>query len=101
VSTGGLILIPIASILLAAFGGYKIYQGYKSGIVRQEQDKSSPNWGKNVTVPGKTVDKWWLYFTIIFFLLAIASYWKIHSDYRGAKPSDEKHWQKQKEREQG
>jgi len=100
VLTGGLIWIPIAFFLLTLFGAYKIYKGYKSGTVRQEQDKNSSNWGKNVVVPGKSIDKWWLWFTIFFFLAAIGSYFKIHSDYRKSKPNDEKRWEKQKEKEQ-
>jgi len=96
-----LYFIPITLLLISLYCLYRLGKSYKSGTVRQEQDKNSPNWGKDITAPGKAINKWALYVAIITFICTVASYWKIHSDYRGTRPGDEKRWEKQKEREQG
>jgi len=96
-----LYLIPTGLVVAAAYSFYRTYKSDKSGTLRQEQDRNSPNFGKYVAVPNEPIYQISSFrYGCAFILAAMIIFFVIHSDYRGPKAKDQERWEKQKEREQ-
>lgn len=95
-NTGGLYWIPVILLIGFAISFVKLLMSHNSGSEYLVNSPGDPMDGKWVTLDKKIWSKGLVFFSVVFFLCAVGSYFWIRSDYRPAKPSDQKNWEKQK-----
>lgn len=92
-------IIAIIMILISAGLFIYAYKQWNSPWVRQEQDRMSPNWGKDVPADKNIFQLWSMWFGLGILAGAIWIILSVHSDYRPMKQKDIDRWEKQKENE--